>query len=85
MSLLSALSLILAAGCVHVHCVHAVAATRALRWCLLTNHVVAKGVAPELVKGFDGQRERRVAADLVLWALKFFLRHGSQMRWVGDH
>eukprot|EP00965_Chrysotila_dentata_P177065 5847995-Pleurochrysis_carterae.AAC.1 len=62
------------------------AATRALRWRLLTNHAVAKGVAPELVKGFDGQRERKVAADLVRWALKFFLRCiGSQMRWVGDH
>eukprot|EP00965_Chrysotila_dentata_P009760 318168-Pleurochrysis_carterae.AAC.4 len=32
------------------------------RWCLLPNHAVAKGIAPELVKCFDGQRERRIAA-----------------------
>eukprot|EP00965_Chrysotila_dentata_P058205 1930021-Pleurochrysis_carterae.AAC.3 len=61
---------VLAAGCIHVHRVHAMATIRAFRWCLLTNHAVAKGVAPKFFKGIEGQRERRIAADRVRWAAK---------------
>eukprot|EP00965_Chrysotila_dentata_P126014 4164681-Pleurochrysis_carterae.AAC.1 len=61
------------------------AATRALRWLLAANHVIAEGVMPQLVEGLSGPRKQKDVAVLVGWVLKFFLRFGSQVRGVGDH
>eukprot|EP00965_Chrysotila_dentata_P176826 5840072-Pleurochrysis_carterae.AAC.1 len=59
--------------------------TRALRRILAADCVVAESVTPQLVESFDGQRKRRDIAALVGWALKSFLRFGSQMRGIGGH
>eukprot|EP00965_Chrysotila_dentata_P165697 5470788-Pleurochrysis_carterae.AAC.1 len=61
------------------------ATTRALRRILAADHVVAERVTPQLVEGCDGQQKRRDVAVFVGWALKFFLRFGSQVRGIGDH
>eukprot|EP00965_Chrysotila_dentata_P181497 5991033-Pleurochrysis_carterae.AAC.1 len=62
------------------------ATTRALRRILAANHVVAESMTPQLVEGqVDSQRKRRDVAALVGWALKFFLRFGSQVSGIGDH
>eukprot|EP00965_Chrysotila_dentata_P178353 5890530-Pleurochrysis_carterae.AAC.1 len=61
------------------------ATTRALWRILAADHVVMERVTPQLVKGLGGQRKRRDVAVLVGWALKLFLRFGSQVRGIGDH
>eukprot|EP00965_Chrysotila_dentata_P024905 826168-Pleurochrysis_carterae.AAC.1 len=61
------------------------ATTRALRRILAADDVVAERVTPQLVEGLDSQRKRRNVAILVGWALKFFLRFGSQVCRIGEH
>eukprot|EP00965_Chrysotila_dentata_P068946 2278524-Pleurochrysis_carterae.AAC.1 len=61
------------------------ATTRALRRILAADHAGAECVTPQLVKGLDSQRKRRDVAVLVGWALKSFMRFGSQVCRIGDH
>eukprot|EP00965_Chrysotila_dentata_P164329 5426486-Pleurochrysis_carterae.AAC.1 len=61
------------------------ATTRALQRIIAADHAVAESVTPQLVEGLNSQRKRREVAVLVGWALKVFLRFGSQVRGIGDH
>eukprot|EP00965_Chrysotila_dentata_P171786 5668811-Pleurochrysis_carterae.AAC.3 len=61
------------------------ATTRALRRILAADHIVEESVMLQLVEGIDSQRKQRDVAGLVGWALKFFLRFGSQVRRISDH
>eukprot|EP00965_Chrysotila_dentata_P069265 2289038-Pleurochrysis_carterae.AAC.1 len=68
-----------------VRCVNAMATMRGLRRILAADHVVTASMTPQLVESLDGQRKQRDVAVLVGWALKFFVRFGSQVRWIDDH
>eukprot|EP00965_Chrysotila_dentata_P083291 2748029-Pleurochrysis_carterae.AAC.1 len=61
------------------------AATRALRWCLLTNYAVTKRRCARARQRSSRSAKKKGCCPPCTMGVEVFSRLGSQTRWVGDH